>query len=429
MFNWLFNNKNNETNKNSENNNNTNIISLLLNLYQQNPQEVNQLIQLFVNNRNHIINNRLIENDNQIETLNNNNKKRSLNNDPEIDDIVRQMETTSKKSNKKVDQKVDQKVYQKVDQNVEEKVEEKKQNKRKKEKTIIWTRISSKYQENNTSLDLQEKECKDYIQKLNSTSFSLNNTNYTFPTDSITLKMIGSGYSLTGSVRENFDLIDGYLDDNYKLFIVCYMPDRFLRSKNKALDFIKKCNEAGGEIHFVKSVDNCSLVSSNTENYKKIEEFFSLAENESKIKSIRSRDAAECKIDTLIIRSLDDPETVKIRKFIHSFLNGDTVENVLASFRELVNWDIYPEWYEQCYNEPIEINDSLKYTKNGTQYLSKFKLDSDKESRIHSIVYLFKQFKIEIPAFFSYRKRWDAKFIKRLSVDHLEELTSNLDNL
>ena len=429
MFNWFFNKNNtsNNDNNSSQNNNLINIISTLLNLYQQNPQELNQLIQLFLNsinqnsnqtqtnsllNRNNIINNRLIENGNQ---LNNNqlnsNKKRTINSESEveIDDLVRQMETTSKKSN------------------FEEKKEEKKENKRRKEKTIIWTRISSKNQENNTSLERQEKECKDYIQKLSNDS-SLNNK-YHFPTDSITLKMIGSGYSLSGSVKENFNLIDGYLDDNYKLTIVCYMPDRFLRLKSKALNFITKCNENGSVIHFVKSIDNNPLISDRKQDFEKLEEFFSLAERESQIKSTRSKDSAECKIDTLVIRSLDDPETIKIRNFIHLFLNGAQLNIVIQSFKELVDWDSHPDWYASCYDHPIDFNHNLTYTSAGVTHLTKCNSEVDKESRIESIVYLFKQFQIQIPALFNYRKRWDAKFVKRLSVDHMDQITSDLNNL
>jgi DNA invertase Pin-like site-specific DNA recombinase len=417
MFNWILNSLVNNNRINTESNDtNTSIQSLsefasiinnFLRLYNQNPIEINNLINVISNlNSNQQLNNTVINRDNTVVNTDNNtvvnsSKKRSNSEADGSIELCEFMEISNKKQ---------------YSTNLNEK--EKVNNRKKIEKTIIWTRISTKNQESGTSLDDQEKECKNYIKSKG---------NY-FPSDSFSLRMIGSGYSLSGSVKENFDLIDSYLNDNYKIHIVCYMPDRFLRSKSKALEFIKKCNSKGGSVHFVKSVDNNPLNSNIDLDMKKIEECMNVAESESRIKSTRIKDSFESRLDTLLIKSMDDEECKKIRKFITAFLNGDKIDSINKYFIDLVKWHLYPEWGNDCKTTPIHYDPILLINKKDTsvQYLKKCGSEVDKFNRIHSIIHLFKDYKIPIPSLFKNRKRWDALFIKKIMIDHVDDISNKL---
>lgn len=289
-----------------------------------------------------------------------------------------------------------------------------------KEIVFVWTRISSNNQENNTSLQLQQQECEKYI-KTNDLS-----TNQT-----MIFKNIGSGYSISASIKDSLKLINEYIDEKkFKVTIVCYMVDRLLRNKEKALELIEKVHTSGGNIHFVKSnVDEFStLVSDNILHKDSITKLLDIAQGESKVKSNRIKDSIANKNDNLMISMIDNESVKKIKKFIQLFLDGGNTKYISNEFSKFVDWDAHEDW-NYLKSKPITFEDDNVETRGNNQFLVKAQTEVRRDERLKNLCTLFNSFKIEVPNAFAPRKRWNFDFIKLFTKDYISNLATRINNL
>ena len=289
-----------------------------------------------------------------------------------------------------------------------------------KEVVFVWTRISSNNQENNTSLQLQQQECEKYIKN---NDLSSNQT--------IIFKNIGSGYSLSPSIRESLKLINEYIDEKkFKVTIVCYMVDRLLRNKEKALELIEKVHKSGGNVHFVKSNEEefDTLVSDNPLHKDSINKFLDLAQAESKVKSNRIKDFIANKNDNLMISMLDNEEVKKIQKFIQLFLDGGNAKLVNTEFSKFVDWENHEDW-NYLKNKPISLEEDNVERRGNNEFLVKAQTEVRRDERLKNLCSLFNSFKIEVPKSFKPRKRWSFDFIKLFTKDYISNLTTRINNL
>jgi hypothetical protein len=289
-----------------------------------------------------------------------------------------------------------------------------------KEKTIIWVRVSSLIQDNNMSCDQQLKECNEYISK--------NKCNYSFPTDVMSLKMVGSGYNIRTTVKNNLELLEQFLNEGYKITFVCYMPDRFLRKETESQKYLTSILQNGGSIHFVKGLNDEPIQSD--KNMNEINQLLKLAESESKIKSSKMIDIHKNILEDKLIRSTTDLESITIHKFIDMFLNGEKLETIYAHFRTLVNWDENPNWRESYYQEPIEFDENLLVEDTyGDWNLIKYSSKEEEEKRFKSLVSLFNSYKINVPSIFRPKKKWTYEFIKKFRQDYIDVLSTRIQQL
>lgn len=290
----------------------------------------------------------------------------------------------------------------------------------KKEKTIIWVRVSSITQDNNMSCEQQLKECNQYINE--------NKSNYTFPADVMSLKMVGSGYNIKSTVKSNLELLEQFLNEGYKITFVSYMPDRFLRNEAESKKYINRILENGGSIHFVKGLNDKPLYSN--QNMEEINQLLKLAESESKIRSSKMIDIHKNNLEDKLIRSTTDYESITIHKFIDMFLDGDKLSTIYSHFRTLVNWDENPKWKECHYDEPIEFDEHL-LTEDmyGDICLKKMNDKEDEEKRYKSLVYLFNSYKINVPSIFRPKKKWTYEFVKKFREDYIDILSTKIQKM
>lgn len=296
-------------------------------------------------------------------------------------------------------------------------------NSTKKEKSttvIIWTRISSEKQTGNMSLDMQEREAKKYIE-----TNKLGN-------NSITLKMVGSGYTVDESIQQNIDLLHCLLEKGDQVLLICYMPDRLLRNYQIASELLDKIETSGGSVHFIKGPEGKPLVTTNSEDMPTILDCLRLAQNDSKLRSQRVQDSKNNAIREKIQKNINIPQVSRCMTFISLFLKGGTVENVYKAFRACVDWDLYPEWKKMKYNRqqtyyqvPFYI-DGLIMNADRDQIVS-YTTEDDLVSRCKCILHLFKSYKIDLPDVFLPRKRWTVLFVQQLGgIDEVDLLSSKL---
>lgn len=289
-----------------------------------------------------------------------------------------------------------------------------------KDVVFVWTRISSNNQENNTSLQLQQQECEKYIK-----------TNDLSSNQTIIFKNIGSSYSISPSIRQSLNLVNEYVDEKkFKVTIVCYMVDRLLRNKEKALELIEKVHFSGGNIHFVKSNEDEfeTLISDNPLHKNSINRLLDIAQTESKIKSNRIKDFIANKNDNLMISMLNTPEVKRFQKFIELFLEGSHVKHINTEFSKFVDWEGHPDW-NTIKSKPIKFEDSSIERKGNNEFLIKAKTEIRRDERLKNLCSLFNSFKIEVPSSFQPRKRWSFDFIKLFTKDYVSCLATKINNL
>jgi DNA invertase Pin-like site-specific DNA recombinase len=287
-----------------------------------------------------------------------------------------------------------------------------------KEVNFIWTRISSENQENNSSLQMQLQECEKYI--------NMNNMN---SKQTIIFKNIGSGYSLSPSIKQSLDLINDYiLNKKYKVNIICYMPDRLLRNKEKSIELFDLLNSNEGSIHFVQSIHNRPLISTNEEDKTNIMKLIESGQIESTIKSQRLKDQYANKVEDLYIKIMDEPETKNIKKFITYFIKGGNIKDITKLFVTLVDWDSHQNWNEYK-KEPIKFNeDKILFSRNG-DYLKKAEGEEEIEVRFKDSCRLLNQYKVKIHDIFKPRKHWSDKLVKLYYTDVIDTVSTQLNRL
>jgi DNA invertase Pin-like site-specific DNA recombinase len=289
-----------------------------------------------------------------------------------------------------------------------------------KEIVFVWTRISSNNQENNTSLQLQQQECDKYIKN---NDLSSNQT--------MIFKNIGSGYSLSPSIKDSLNLVNEYIDKKkFKVTIVCYMVDRLLRNKEKALELIEKVHSSGGNVHFVKSNEDefATLISDNELHKNCINKLLDIAQTESKIKSNRIKDFIANKNDNLMINMMNNPEVKNFQKFIQLFLDGGNIKHINNEFSKFVDWESHPDW-NYLKISPITVEDNSIEHRGNNEFLVKAQTEVRRDARLKNLCSLFNSFKIEVPNSFKPRKRWSFDFIKLFTKDYISNLTTRINNL
>jgi len=414
MFNWLFlQRSNNQHNVNSQNNNIPNLLnsfSSIIEVFKNNPEQIINVINTAIVQAPTILH-LLNSVTNTINATNSNSSNTdsttTINNEVNNDN-------KNTKSNKRNNTELN---LDNIDNNSKRQKFNVNNSKSNKEKTIIWTRVSTKSQDEKISCEQQLKECNTFIEQ---------NQSKSIPSDVMTLKMVGSGYNTNRVVSDNLKLLYSLLDDNYKITLICYMPDRFLRNKNESKKCIDTIIKKQGTIYFVKSDTNNSLNSK--DNLHKIYELLHLAEVESKIKSQKMKDSYKNNIQNKVIKNIDNLNISSLKNFITIFIYGGKLDKCINYFRDCVDWKTNKEWKQNYYNNPIEVDETLLILKNNKELFIKSCQDYEDElKRCKTIINLFKTYKISVPKEFenNNRKNWTLKFIEYFKDDPIEILTEN----
>ncbi len=293
-----------------------------------------------------------------------------------------------------------------------------------KTRVVIWCRISTENQQTGTSLQMQESECRKYCAQSG------------LPDPSVVYKLVGSGYTISPEIKNALQYIDGLLGQNKKVIIVAHMPDRFMRRQNLALEYIDKLNENGGGIHFVKDIEGKSLTSETKAGFDKIKELLKLAAAESKIKSVRLKEAYRHKQEGKFIDSITNLACIRIREFVNLFMEGGLQEDIFNAFRRCVNWDAHPEWSNarECrprqntyYQVPFYVDESMLTGVN--RRIKKCETDEEYDTRLKSVLELLKDYEIDVPTIFAPRKKWTIQFLRDFMVDQVEELNEQFTEM
>jgi DNA invertase Pin-like site-specific DNA recombinase len=281
---------------------------------------------------------------------------------------------------------------------------------------VIWTRISSEKQIGNMSLEMQERECKQYLSSV-----------LQIRTECITLKMVGSGYTIDETIQKQIQLIHTLIEKGDTILLICYMPDRLLRNLPTAQSILDIISSTGGSVHFVKGPNGKSLTTTNLEDMPTIIDCLRLAQTDSSIRSQRIQDSLQNSLLEKIKKYSHLPEVIRVKHFITLFLARSEIEELYAAFRDCVDWDAYPEWKKKYYKVPFYLDSHMLDT--DTKYSKEASTEEEKLNRCKSIMSLFHSYKVRIPTVFTPRKRWTVYLIQQIGIDEVDRITSILRGL
>lgn len=298
-----------------------------------------------------------------------------------------------------------------------------KRNQEKAVSVVIWTRISSEKQSGNMSLDMQEREAKKYIET------------HSLGKNSITLNMVGSGYTVDESIQQNIDLLHTLIDRGDSVILVCYMPDRLLRNYQVASDILDKIASSEGSVHFVKGPEGKPLVTTQLSDMPIILDCLRLAQNDSKLRSQRSQDSKHNAMMEKIKQHANEVNVSRIISFITLFLKGGSVEDIYKAFRACVDWELYPDWKKLKYNRqstyyqvPFYIDGTI--LTEDRLYVTEYITEEDLTTRCKCIVGLLRSYKVDVPDVFIGRKRWTLLFIQQLGgIEEIDMISSRLTSV
>ena len=287
-----------------------------------------------------------------------------------------------------------------------------------KELNIIWARISTQNQTDTLSIQQQIQTCQYYLKTNNMTNI-----------DTVVFTIVGSGYNIKGNVQCYLDKINEYLENNYKVNLICYMSDRFLRNFSIASNYINNIINHNGSIHVIRDINNKHIIVNNINNINNIRQSLLNAENESQIKSQRMKDIYKTKFDNNITESYSNETFKNIIKFINIFLHGGPVNKINNIFKQCIDWKSHPTWIKDYYENPIYYNESNITNIDNITYFTKNYNKDDTDNRINSIARLFNEYEINIPDNFKPKTKWDSKFIKKITEYNIFDISDISDSI
>lgn len=265
---------------------------------------------------------------------------------------------------------------------------------------IVWNRVSTLSQNENYSLEMQEKMCREYVNnilKVKVVKRVLNNT--------------GSGYKINNELKQSYQT----LTDSRNPLIICLSVDRFSRNEEYGLDIYHRIKSLGGRMIFILDNIDTSLSGHEEKFFQKLRQ----AESESKAKSERMKTSYQFVTNMKILNAGENLRD--IQTFIDCMLNGGNVEDIYTAFRRLVDWTAHPDW-EDLYQRPIEFDNAKVRMVRGVVITELPRGDIT----LNTIATIMNDFEIPIPIPGIVNKKWSDKLLQRI-VDNKNNF--NVNNL
>lgn len=265
---------------------------------------------------------------------------------------------------------------------------------------IVWNRVSTLSQNENYSLEMQEKMCREYVNnilKVKVIRRVLNNT--------------GSGYKINTEMRQSYQT----LTESRNPLIVCLSVDRFSRNYDFGYGIYQNIKYLGGRMIFI--LDNIDTSLANHE-FKFLEKLRQ-AESESKAKSERMKTSYQFVTNMKILNAGENLRD--IQTFIDRMLEGGNVEDIYTAIRRIVDWNAHPDW-QDIYQRPIEFDNAVTRVVRGVLVTELPRGDIT----LNTIATIMNDFEIPIPIPGIVNKKWSVKLLQRIQANKNNFNVNNL---
>lgn len=245
---------------------------------------------------------------------------------------------------------------------------------------IIWNRVSSVDQKDNTSLEIQEQTCRHYLNSKNQT-----------PT--IVLNIVGSGYKPNNTLKSYYD----FISKQKKALVVCFSVDRFSRNQSLGRDVYTKIKQNGGNMFFIIDQIDTSVN----------EELFYEKLHLSELHSIEMGKKMSRMYSVNLYNKMNENESYKtLYPFIKSIVDGDYVETINKNLVNIVDWKKHKDWKKVWGKNPVFFDESTTVIKNKKIYFP--------GSDFNNATKLLNSFEVEVKGDEVKNKKWTEKMVETI---------------